>query len=171
MYLYLLLPILSLITVVDAQADQVVLHYQIYEEIRAGRYIGNVKDDANLAQKYTDISTLQQLRFQFLSQPATNFLIEVKTGVIKTSGRLDRDTICPNMEVCEVKLDVAVQPVHYFEIIKVTVDILDINDNFPTFPQSKISHEVLESALPGNSFVIPTAVDPDSPDLCLLSCY
>ena len=153
-----------IVALVRSQGDQVVLHYQIYEEIRAGRYIGNVRDDANLAQKYSDIATLQQLRFQFLSQPTTNFLIEDTTGVIKTSGSLDRDSICPNMEVCEIKLDVAVQPVQYFEIIKVTVDILDINDNFPTFPQSKISHEVLESALPGNSFVIPTAIDPDSPE-------
>ena len=37
------------------------------------------------------------------------------------SGRIDRDVICrPEVEICRVQQDVAVQPVQYFSILKVS---------------------------------------------------
>ena len=62
-----------------------------------------------------------------------------------------------------MKLGVAVQPDPYFEIIPIRVEIIDVNDNWPLFPARVVSHQILESAAPGTSLVVPVADDPDSP--------
>jgi len=57
---------------------------------------------------------------------------------------------------------VAVKPIQFFEIIKVKVKIFDMNDNYPTFPESRLRHQISESAELGSGFVIPAATDLDS---------
>jgi len=49
-----------------------------------------------------------------------NFVVDELTGDIHlTSTRLDRESICPRQDDCIVQFDVAVQPIQYFQIIKV----------------------------------------------------
>ena len=122
---------------------------------------------ANSDQRYEQ-SILDNLKFRFLAQPSVEVSITEASGIIKTSGRIDRDILCPNRNLCNSVLDVVAlieKPMTFIEIIKVTIHIMDINDNQPVFPEKVISHQLLESATPGNSFVIPTAVDPDSRQL------
>ena len=132
------------------------------EEERPGTLVGSLMTDANLAGYHGSV-VAKLLRFQFLSQPSTNFSMHNTSGELRTSGRIDRDSLCPGARICLVNLDVAVGPVQYFQIIKINVTIRDINDNIPRFPQQSMSHEMLESTLPGSSFIIPAAQDPDSP--------
>jgi protocadherin delta 1 len=136
--------------------------YTLIEELQPGTFIGNVVEDARLQQKYRP-SEFRQLRFRFLNEPPVNFIVENTTGVIRTGSRIDRESVCPGRDDCRIKLDVAVQPVQYFRIIKVTVKIIDINDNWPEFPEPEITHQILESALPGSGFTLPAAIDLDSP--------
>ena len=141
-----------------------ILHCQILEELPAGTLVGNIITDARLNLKYNG-SELSKLRFSFLTQPDLDreyFAIETATGIITTLDRIDRDKLCSSMSQCFVKFDVAVRPVKNFQIIKVTVEIQDVNDNAPFFPQSRITHQISESTLPGTSFSIPAATDPDS---------
>ena len=136
----------------------------INEELRIGTIIANIPEDAHLDEKY-DRALLGRLRYQFLTTPKLDkeyFAINEQTGTIQTTERVDRDSLCPRMEECVVKFDVAVQPIDYFEIIKVQVVIQDINDNQPVFPQRSMSLDISESAVAGTSFVIPAANDPDS---------
>lgn len=127
-----------------------------------GTFVGAIIADANLETWYSD-EELPKLSFDFL-RPNSNFTIDSESGVIRTGRKLDRDEICPGEEVCEVRIDVAIQPVEYFKIIKITVRILDKNDHAPTFPEDEIFHEMRESAPVGrSSFVVPVATDPDSP--------
>ena len=51
------------------------------------------------------------------------------------------------------------------QVVKVIVDIGDINDNSPRFRNSTAAVGVRESAAPGTSFALPVATDPDSPAL------
>jgi len=93
---------------------------------------------------------------------------------------VDRESLtsCRQRATCDVTVDVTVQPVTYFRIIKVVaiiiiiiiiiikvvVEVIDENDNAPRFGDS--SHAVLsisESASTGASFLLPSATDADSP--------
>jgi hypothetical protein len=143
-----------------------ILRYRIEEEVTIGTRVGDILQDSRLKQTYSNSpEILRQLRFGFLTESDLSFAIGAVTGVLETNGRIDRESItgCPRMDLCEITLDVAVQPVQYFQIIKITVEILDINDNAPMYPESAVTHPILESALQGSSFVIPTATDMDSP--------
>ena len=141
--------------------------YRLEEEQEVGVYVGNVRQDTNLASLYS-ADVMHRLQFRFLrrhqqQQRQMPFAVDVDTGVITTSGRVDRDAICPGAETCDVKLDVAVQPAQYFRVIRVTIAVLDVNDNAPRFPDASVHFEILESAAVGTGLVLPAAVDPDSP--------
>ena len=163
----LLLVLTSCTGMVRAQGPQTELSYSIIEEITTNSHVANVRLDSRLDQRYEQ-SILDNLRFRFLAQPSIEVSITDTSGIIKTSGRVDRDILCPNCNLCNSVLDVVAlieKPMTFIEIIKVTIHIMDINDNQPVFPEQTMSHQLLESAAPGNSFVIPPATDPDSRQL------
>ena len=128
------------------------LFYRIAEEVPEGSFVGNVFKDANMNDKY-DADTINDLRFRFLSAPTLDdFTIVENSGVIRTEGRIDRDEICANLEDCHVVLNVvALMPetMTFIEIIKVTLEVIDINDNWPHFPESDLRHELLETTVTG----------------------
>jgi len=105
--------------------------YQIEEELDIGSYVGNILHSSRLSDVYS-AEVLSTLQFRFLKQyHAAKFLLDGSTGVLRTGNRIDRDSLCPGAETCGLRLDVAVQPAQYFRIIRVTVNITDINDNEP----------------------------------------
>ena len=149
-------------SVADAQDQQ--LQYRLLEEQSSDTYVGDVAVDAHLNSKYNS-TELAKLRFSFLTQPQLDreyFYIHETKGLIRTTGRVDRDLICPGKPTCMLKFDVAVRPVKFFQIIKVIIEIIDLNDNPPVFPRRHVLHQMSESAVPGTSFSIPAATDPDS---------
>ena len=140
------------------------LEWNILEERPWNTIVGNVATDSGLDQVY-DSETMKLLKYKFLTQPEldrTYFVIEEDTGKIRTTARIDRDLICPQTIDCFLKFDIAVSPVKYFTIIKVILEVVDINDNAPTFPQREMTFDIGESTLPGTSFAIPAPKDLDS---------
>ncbi len=141
-----------------------IIQYEVLEEEPKGTAVGNVRHDSRLWKKIPE-DVFNQLNFTFLHGDEGMFRIDRASGLLETSSRIDREKVpgCAHQETCHVVLDVAVRPVEYFHVIKVSVEIKDINDNSPMFPEFEITHPILESAAPGSSFVIPTASDLDSP--------
>ena len=123
--------LLSLVVVDDVSStDNNFVEYYIREELPANELVGNLVRDFGLDQLYSPLQ-LTQLRFMFLTQPAAvgvadrpYFAIDERTGdIYVTSNRLDRDKICPRLDFCVVQFDVAVQPIEFFQIIKVSLDL------------------------------------------------
>jgi len=149
-----------------SQTD-VPLRYRVVEELAPGTNIADLMVDAGFKRKYT-ADVLAQLEFRLLSEhPPVPLAVDSKTGVLTTSGRVDRERLpaCRNRNRCQLTLDVTVRPPRYFQIIKVIIDIRDVNDNSPRFREASATVGVRESAVPGTSFALPVAVDADSPDL------
>jgi len=70
---------------------------------------------------------LESVSFRFLGR-VPNFVAVSQSGQLEMVGRADREIICSpeardgsrdNAGLCQVRLDVAVQPMKYFDIIKV----------------------------------------------------
>ena len=142
--------------------------FYVVEEIPPGSFVCNLVTELDLESKY-DRAILDRLRFSFFTQPSfdrTYFQLDERTGVIKTSRRIDRDRLCPTSSgvvECLAEFDVAIRPLEYFQIVKVAVEILDVNDHAPRFPTRRIQHRLAESADPESSgIVLPSAVDPDA---------
>ena len=123
------------------------LRYRVTEESPRGTLVGNILEDAGLGARYSP-EILPLLRFRFLTESNPMFAIGSTSGVIATAGDIDRDSqsLCRQKEHCEMNLDVVIQPVQYFLIVKVIVEIVDINDNSPKFRELRISLPVIEAA-------------------------
>jgi Cadherin-like len=117
-----------------------------------------ISDAARLDQKYPP-EILHTIRFRFLNQPTTGNTLSVNntTGRLTTIGRIDRETLCAELtsstgsrnDMCKLRFDVALQPAQFFQIIRIVVEILDVNDNSPQFSAGFRHHELLETALLG----------------------
>ena len=166
----LLVNLLKFVMLVNGQAqDGSPIEYHIMEELPADTLIGNIASDANLDERY-DRKTLNRLKYSFLAQPNEDinyFRIQENTGIIQTARQIDRDEICPGKQQCFLTLEVAVSPRDYFQVITVKIEIMDDNDNAPTFPQKEITHHISESTSPGTSFGLPSAEDRDSKDYAI----
>ena len=147
-----------------ARRTVVQLNYDFEEEQPIGSFVGDVKHDANLTSLYS-ASVVNQLRFTFMRQYSTPlFDIDSATGIVRSKARVDREQLCPSVgiERCVVRIDVAVRPVDYFRIVRLTVSVIDVNDHTPTFPDRQLSVDVLESAEVGTLITLSLAADPDS---------
>lgn len=140
------------------------LRYELYEESNLNSTIAQIMRDSGLAETQSQ-EVLKGLQFRFLSEAQANISLEANTGRLFTNGRVDREAICPKQNVCEVQLDIAVRSSsNFFEIIKVSITIIDINDNQPIFPEPTFALSILESAALESTFPLPTARDNDSPE-------
>lgn len=141
------------------------LQYSLYEELEAGTVVGNVRHDSNISSRYTEDEALI-LRFSFRQSLSTSwklFTIDESEGVVRTAQVLDRDVLCvASPTPCDLVLDVAVKPLQYFQMIKVVVRLVDVNDNAPRFRDSRVAVSVAETSLPGALFPLPVAEDADS---------
>jgi len=104
--------------------------YGVDEESAVGTKVGRgLKLDAGLVERYSP-EVLESVTFRFLSR-VPDFVALSQGGQLKIVGRADRETICSveGMDVatrdedglCQVRLNVAVQPMKFFDIIKVCV--------------------------------------------------
>lgn len=158
--------LLSQVPLASTDAAEHFLEYRIKEELPANSFVGDLIADDRLDRKY-EPSVVSSLRFSFLTKPRPDrrfFAIDEVSGVLHTTLPIDRESICPSEADCVSQFDVAVRPIPFFRIVKVKVEILDVNDNAPQFPEQRISREILESSDLGTGLVLPAAEDFDSGD-------
>uniref|UniRef100_A0A6J0U4N5 Protocadherin gamma-B1-like isoform X21 n=1 Tax=Pogona vitticeps TaxID=103695 RepID=A0A6J0U4N5_9SAUR len=131
------------------------IQYSIPEEMEKGSIVGNLAKDLRLnaeeiANRNLHILSLDKKHY---------FTISVQNGNLYVNDRIDREKICGQTVSCTINFEVmAENPMNMFFI---TVEIKDINDNTPHFMNSDIKLEISESSLPGTTFVLGQAEDPD----------
>ena len=150
----------SLRHVVGVPTDPPRRRYQLTEEEPVRTFVADVKTDSQLAG--------DDLRFVVLTPDGELgrrlFSIDAASGVLRTATVVDRDAICPGETECIVEVDIGVRPREYFQVLKLSVEIVDINDHSPRFPSSRMELEVSEATVPGVLFHINPAEDADGPD-------
>lgn len=138
------------------------LRYDLIEEPDIGTKVGNVVTDSDLRFLYSP-EVLEMLQLRFLKQSHSSiFLLDSSTGVVRTANRIDRESLCPGFDACVLRVDVAIQPIQFFRIIRLFISIEDINDNSPRFTDPEVILDVLETVAIGTGLAIPVAFDPDS---------
>ncbi|KAK2148931.1 hypothetical protein LSH36_474g01048 [Paralvinella palmiformis] len=140
--------------------------FEIVEESPGQSYVGNVAIGAGLDKVY-NATVRKTLEFGFIPQPGHDtefFRIESDTGILRTSRPIDRDTKCPGRPDCHINIAVAImKPVEFFQLISVTVSLLDVNDNSPAFSPNEYGIRFSESDPVGTGRSLPIALDRDSP--------
>ncbi|XP_059506524.1 protocadherin beta-7-like isoform X5 [Stegostoma tigrinum] len=131
------------------------IRYSIPEELQLGAFVGNIADDLGL-----DVNELRARNFRTVSGPRKQYLdVNVDNGILLVKEKIDREQLCgPNL-ICTLSLEAVIENplnVYHFQ-----VDILDVNDNAPSFPKSQFRLEISEVAVEGARFVLESAQDPD----------
>ncbi|XP_045887419.1 protocadherin gamma-A11-like [Micropterus dolomieu] len=132
------------------------LSYSIPEEMKRDSVIGNIAKDLGL-----DLRTLssRKVRVDFEGTRKRYCDINLSTGDLITSERIDRESLCGKKPSCVVKVDVVLE--NPLELHRLSLHIQDVNDNSPKFRENLIEMEIRESADKGNRFSIEEAHDAD----------
>ncbi|CAL1613005.1 unnamed protein product [Knipowitschia caucasica] len=131
------------------------IRYSVPEEAEHGTLVGNIAEDLGL-----DLTKLASRRFQVVPNSRSPYLeVNLETGVLFVSGHIDREQICKQSASCQLNMEVFLE--EPLELFRVEIEVLDINDNPPSFPETDITVEISESATPGTRFPLESAFDPD----------
>ncbi|NXN60594.1 PCDGA protein, partial [Rynchops niger] len=131
------------------------LRYSVPEEMPKGSFVGDVAKDLALE--------LQALRARgarvFDTGRTQYFVFDLQNGHLSMKERVDREEICAAVAKCVLNFEILVKnPVNLY---RGEVEILDINDNSPTFPERNSVLEISEYTAPGTRFPLEKAQDPD----------
>ncbi|XP_049895890.1 protocadherin beta-1-like, partial [Epinephelus moara] len=133
------------------------IRYSIPEEMKKGSVIGNVAQDLGL-----DLRRLRSGRARIVTGENIHYT-ELKTdkGILVVNERIDREQLCGDVTPCSFSFEVILE--NPMELHRVTVEVLDINDHAPVFPNKdkSISLEISESAVVGVKFPLWSAEDRD----------
>uniref|UniRef100_UPI0037E99C55 protocadherin alpha-8-like n=1 Tax=Semicossyphus pulcher TaxID=241346 RepID=UPI0037E99C55 len=132
------------------------MRYSIPEEVKEGTVVGNVAKDLGL-----DISSLFDRRFRVVSESKDAFFeVNQNNGALHVHKKIDREELCEGSGACLMELKILVE--NPLEIHYVVVEITDVNDHSPSFPEKEQRFEIAEHTLPGRRFQLHTARDPDA---------
>ncbi|XP_074530786.1 protocadherin alpha-8-like [Halichoeres trimaculatus] len=133
------------------------IRYSVPEEVKEGTVVGNVAKDLGL-----DISSLVGRRFRVVSESKDAFFeVNRDNGALYVHKKIDREELCQEGSgACIMELKVIVE--NPLEIHYVVVEITDVNDHSPNFPEKQQIIEIGEHTLPGKRFQLHAARDPDA---------
>uniref|UniRef100_A0A8C1UNE2 Cadherin domain-containing protein n=1 Tax=Cyprinus carpio TaxID=7962 RepID=A0A8C1UNE2_CYPCA len=132
------------------------IRYSIPEEVKEGTTLGNIAKDLGL-----EVSSLVDRQFRIVSGSKEDlFQINQENGVLYVHKKIDRESVCAGSGVCMVNLKTVIE--NPLEIHYVEVEISDINDHSPSFPEKEQLLRIYENTLPGAIYQLQAASDPDS---------
>ncbi|XP_065265080.1 protocadherin gamma-A10-like [Emys orbicularis] len=142
-----------LVTVWETVSGQI--RYSIPEEMEIGAFVGNIVKDLGL-----DLKELSDRGVSLVARGRTQyFALNLKNGHLFVNERMDREQICGHSAKCVLNVEVlAENPV---KLYRGEVEIKDINDNSPSFPENESVLEISENTVRGTRFPLEKAHDPD----------
>ncbi|POI18691.1 hypothetical protein CIB84_017562, partial [Bambusicola thoracicus] len=117
--------------------------------------VGNVAQDLGLSP-----SQLAARKARVVSEGSEqHFRLDPHSGVLTLTETLDRERICPHSESCALLFQLFFEnPV---QLIRGEVEVRDVNDHSPVFPQKEVVLEISETASAGSRFHLEAAQDED----------
>ncbi|XP_035624798.2 protocadherin alpha-2-like isoform X26 [Oncorhynchus keta] len=144
----------ALLCLFDWSAAQI--SYSVSEEVDKGTFVGNLAKDLNL-----NIQEIESRGLKIVSgQSKRYFEANLKTGVLFVNQRIDREELCPNTVKCSLNIQAILS--HPVFLHRIEVNVIDVNDNSPSFLERYHTFNISESSSPGERYPLPIANDADT---------
>ncbi|XP_060764977.1 protocadherin beta-16-like isoform X8 [Neoarius graeffei] len=132
------------------------LSYTVPEETKRQYVIGNIAKDLGL-----DVKRLSARKARVETEDSARRYCDINlSGNLVVAETIDREEICGSMISCIVNYELVLE--NPLEVHRVSLQIEDVNDNSPLFPNERISFEIRESAHKGERFPLEEAHDLDT---------
>ncbi|XP_075397807.1 protocadherin alpha-4-like [Tenrec ecaudatus] len=131
------------------------LHYSVPEEAKHGTFVGRIAQDLGL-----ELAELVPRLFRVASKGRGDLLeVNLQNGILFVNSRIDREELCGRSAACGIHLEVIVeQPLQVFHV---EVEVKDINDHPPVFPETQKNLFIAESRMLDSRFPLEGASDAD----------
>ncbi|XP_023836561.1 protocadherin-8-like [Salvelinus sp. IW2-2015] len=140
-----------------AESEGNPLKYQTNEEGSPGTVIGNLAKDMSLSPSFGS-----NTNFRMMKQFNDSFIrVRESDGELSVGERIDRERICRHTLQCLITFDVVSFSKERYKLIHVEVEVKDINDNSPEFPNKESTVEISENADVGFCIHLDPAEDAD----------
>ncbi|KAM8994196.1 uncharacterized protein PRD47_014351 [Ara ararauna] len=147
--------ILFFLCVCLCQSGAETLRYSLPEEMERNSFVANISKDLGVSP-----SQLAARSARVVSEGNEQlFRLNQNTGVLTAKEPLDREELCPQSDTCMIVFKIFLE--NPLQLIRGEVEIRDVNDNSPVFPEKEIVLEILETASPGSRFPLESAQDQD----------
>ncbi|XP_061899868.1 protocadherin beta-15-like, partial [Entelurus aequoreus] len=132
------------------------LSYSVQEELKRGSIIGNIAKDLGL-----EVGKLsaRKPRVDMERNDKQYCGINLRTGDLMVADRIDREEHCGEKPSCVLKFDLLLE--NPLELHRLSLQVQDVNDNAPIFPNDVVRLEISESADKGAKYRLNAAHDAD----------
>ncbi|KAM6999943.1 uncharacterized protein LKV04_004883 [Tautogolabrus adspersus] len=129
--------------------------YSVPEEQAEGSFVGNIARDLGL-----DVARLISGKARIIMKGSRQYVdLNRDKGTLVIKERIDREELCGKTTPCSFSFELILE--NPIQLYRVTVEVVDINDNSPSFPKEEISLKIVESVASGTRFSLVNADDPD----------
>ncbi|XP_035983152.1 protocadherin alpha-2 isoform X3 [Fundulus heteroclitus] len=132
------------------------LSFSVSEEVDKGTIVGNLAKDLQISVK-----ELERRDLRIVSGNSQKYFdVDLKAGTLYVCNRIDREELCPNTEKCALNIEAMLSnPMH---LHRIEIQIIDINDNAPSFREKGMTLNISESSFSGEKYLLPMANDADT---------
>eukprot|EP00066_Takifugu_rubripes_P011105 XP_003979534.2 PREDICTED: uncharacterized protein LOC101079567 [Takifugu rubripes] len=129
--------------------------YSVPEEQAVGSVVGNIARDLGV-----DVSRLVTGNARIIAKGGRQFVdLNKDKGTLVIKERIDREELCGKTTPCSFSFELILE--NPIQLYRVTVEVIDVNDNSPSFPKEEIHLKIAESVASGTRFSLESADDPD----------
>uniref|UniRef100_A0A8C2QGL6 Protocadherin beta 20 n=1 Tax=Cricetulus griseus TaxID=10029 RepID=A0A8C2QGL6_CRIGR len=131
------------------------LHYSVEEETEVGSFVANLARDLGLGVAELSSRDARVV----LDDNKKHLHLNLLTGDMLLSERLDREELCGSTQPCVLPFQVVLEnPLQFY---RAELHVRDINDHSPMFLDKEITIKMPESATIGSTFLIENVQDLD----------
>ncbi|NXR29195.1 PCDBG protein, partial [Cinclus mexicanus] len=147
--------ILFILCICVCQSGAETLRYSLPEEMERDSFVANIAKDLGVP-----LSQLAARKARVVSEGNEQlFRLNQNTGVLTAKESLDREEICPQSDTCTLFFKIFFE--NPLQLVRGEVEVRDVNDNSPVFPEKEMVLKILETASPGSRFPLESALDKD----------